>query len=132
MAKQNRLGKDPLAWIQSTQIPDNPIESKPDLQSNLSLQSNPELQSTQNYPGDGVSESAKVKKTTHAGLQDGWTRATFIVKEDHLETLKSLAYYQRRNIKEVLEEAMVTYFQANQAEISEANLLYSKSGKKSR
>jgi hypothetical protein len=30
-------------------------------------------------------------KTTQRGLQDGWTRATFILRKHHLEELKALA-----------------------------------------
>ena len=42
-------------------------------------------------------------------LPAGWTRATFIIKEDQVGQLKALAYYHRRPLKEVLEEALVKY-----------------------
>jgi hypothetical protein len=48
-------------------------------------------------------------KTTQQGLQDGWTRATFILRRHHLEELKALAYWERRTIKEVIDEALETY-----------------------
>ena len=48
-------------------------------------------------------------KTTRRGLQDGWTRATFILTRDHLEKLKALAYWERKTIKEVVDEALGTY-----------------------
>jgi hypothetical protein len=48
-------------------------------------------------------------KTTQRGLQDGWTRATFILKKDHLEKLKALAYWERKTIKEVVDEALGSY-----------------------
>jgi len=48
-------------------------------------------------------------KTTQQGLQDGWTRATFILKKDHLEKLKALAYWERKTIKEVVDEALGSY-----------------------
>jgi hypothetical protein len=48
-------------------------------------------------------------KTTQRGLQDGWTRATFILKKNHLEKLKALAYWERRTIKEVVDEALGAY-----------------------
>jgi hypothetical protein len=48
-------------------------------------------------------------KTTQQGLQDGWTRATFILKERHLEELKTLAYWERKTIKEVVDEALGSY-----------------------
>jgi hypothetical protein len=69
-------------------------ESKPGLQSK---QSKPELQ---RIPG---------KPTPQAGLPDGWTRATFIVRKAHQEQLKALAYYHRRPLKDILEEALTRY-----------------------
>ena len=48
-------------------------------------------------------------KTTQLGLHDGWTRATFILRKNHLEKLKALAYWERRTIKEVIDEALESY-----------------------
>jgi hypothetical protein len=48
-------------------------------------------------------------KTTQQGLHDGWTRATFILRKHHLEELKALAYWERRTIKEVIDEALASY-----------------------
>ena len=48
-------------------------------------------------------------KTTQQGLQDGWTRATFILRKHHLEKLKALAYWERKTIKEVIDEALGSY-----------------------
>jgi len=50
-------------------------------------------------------------KTTQRGLQDGWTRATFILRKQHLEELKALAYWERRTIKEVMDEALGSYLE---------------------
>jgi hypothetical protein len=50
-------------------------------------------------------------KTTQQGLQDGWTRATFILRKHHLEKLKELAYWERRTIKEVIDEALDSYLE---------------------
>jgi hypothetical protein len=49
-------------------------------------------------------------KTSQQGLQDGWTRATFILRKDYLEKLKALAYWERKKIKEVINEALRLYF----------------------
>jgi len=43
------------------------------------------------------------------GLHDGWTRATFILRKHHLEGLKALAYWERKTIKEVIDEALGSY-----------------------
>jgi hypothetical protein len=48
-------------------------------------------------------------KTTQRGLQDGWTRATFILRKDYLEKLKELASWERKTIKEVIDEALGSY-----------------------
>jgi hypothetical protein len=48
-------------------------------------------------------------KTSYDGLREGWTRATFILREDYLEKIKSLAYWKRRNIKEVMDDVLGDY-----------------------
>ena len=40
------------------------------------------------------------------GLSSTWTRATFIVRKNHLKGLKALALKQRRRLKEVLDEIL--------------------------
>ena len=50
-------------------------------------------------------------KTTQQGLQDGWTRATFILRKHHLEKIKELAYWERKTIKEVIDEALGSYLE---------------------
>jgi hypothetical protein len=50
-------------------------------------------------------------KTSYDGLREGWTRATFILREDYLQKIKSLAYWKRKNIKEVMDEALEEYLQ---------------------
>jgi len=48
-------------------------------------------------------------KTSYDGLREGWTRATFILREDYLEKIKSLAYWKRKNIKEVMDDVLEGY-----------------------
>jgi len=50
-------------------------------------------------------------QTSQKGLKDGWTRATFILRKDYLEKLKSISYWQRRKIKEVIDEALRSYLE---------------------
>jgi len=52
---------------------------------------------------------ANLFKSSQAGLQHGWTRATFIVQTELLEKVKALAYWERRSIKEVIDEALEFY-----------------------
>jgi hypothetical protein len=57
--------------------------------------------------------------TKHAGLQPGWTRASFIVREANLNKIKALAYWERRGIKEVLDEALLAYLGAKEDVLTE-------------
>jgi hypothetical protein len=50
-----------------------------------------------------------LNKTSEKGLQEGWTRATFILRRDYLERLKVSAYWERKKIKEVIDEALALY-----------------------
>lgn len=47
--------------------------------------------------------------STKKGLKTDETRATFIVREDLLEKLKAIAYWERLNIKDVINEALDRY-----------------------
>jgi hypothetical protein len=48
-------------------------------------------------------------KSSQKGLQEGWTRATFILRDDYLQRIKGLAYWDRKSVKEVIDEAIGTY-----------------------
>ena len=43
------------------------------------------------------------------GLQHGWTRATFVLRKDYLSKLKAVSYWDRKKIKEVIDEALGDY-----------------------
>lgn len=99
------------------------LEAKPKkIEETPGILSKPSKQDKQGPPSK---HSTLVRPTPQAGLPEGWTRATFIVREESLELLKALAYYQRRQIKEVVDEALSKYL--HKAETSEAMKLYSKS-----
>jgi hypothetical protein len=49
--------------------------------------------------------------TTSKGLRPGWTRATFIVREETVQQLKAVAYWDRKELKRVVEEAFQVYLQ---------------------
>lgn len=57
------------------------------------------------------SAAVSPSKSSQEGLSNGWTRATFIVQEEHLEKLKALAYWERVTIKEVVADALSLYLQ---------------------
>ena len=48
-------------------------------------------------------------KSSQRGLQTGWTRATFILRSDYLEKVKAAAYWERKSLKEVVDEALGAY-----------------------
>lgn len=82
------LGSIPkgLAWINSKKEPTKEIPKK-----------------------NSSSARSKIVKTSQQGLIEGWTRATFIIKQHHCEKLKALAYWDRKTVKEVIEEALHAY-----------------------
>ena len=47
--------------------------------------------------------------SSQQGLKDGWTRATFILKKEYLDKIKGLAYWERKKVKEVMDEALEAY-----------------------
>jgi hypothetical protein len=50
-------------------------------------------------------------KTSQKGLKKGWTRATFILRDDYLEKIKALAYWERKKVKEVVDDLLGCYLQ---------------------
>jgi hypothetical protein len=50
--------------------------------------------------------------TSQRGLHKGWTRNTFILRKDHLEKIKGLAYWERKTIKDVVDEALGSYLRS--------------------
>ncbi|MDK9699874.1 MAG: hypothetical protein OEM52_07015 [bacterium] len=127
-----RMGQNPLDWIgagrgeeaaaaPATKPAVKPVDSKPGKpkpHSTPVTQSVPSLQSTQSVPEttqlddpSPTSNAAPAERTSsRAGLPEGWTRATFIVKENTLNTVKEYAYWERKEIKTVIEEALTLYF----------------------
>lgn len=51
----------------------------------------------------------EITKTSQIGTKEKETRATFIVNEDLLEKLKSLAYWDRVLIKDIVNNALEDY-----------------------
>lgn len=59
--------------------------------------------------GRPTTSTREVTKTSQEGTREGETRATFIVKESTLETLKALAFFERKQIKATVQEALEAY-----------------------
>ncbi len=54
-----------------------------------------------------------ITKTSQEGLKEGWTRATFIMREHLLEKLKAQAYWERIEIKELINTIFSSYFKSS-------------------
>lgn len=108
MAKETRLGTDPLQWIQDSRN----NESESSTQSVLSTQSVHQKPQT----GGTRRNSRVITTASQEGLPDGWIRATFIVQEHQLAQIKALAYWERKQIKEVITEALGAYLTGRQVE----------------
>jgi hypothetical protein len=66
---------------------------------------------------NAVGQVMLIAKSSQEGLKDGWTRATFILRKDHLEKIKALSYWKRRNIKEVLDEILEGYLKGKRIKL---------------
>ena len=49
------------------------------------------------------------KSTSKDGLEKGWTRATFIVREDLLDQFKDYAWTERMTHKEAMEKILTEF-----------------------
>jgi len=61
-----------------------------------------------------------VSKTSQAGTKENETRATFIVDEAVLESLKTVAHWERSSIKEAVAQALKDYLSTKQQVLTEA------------
>lgn len=86
-----RLGADPLEWIKDTR--------KETEEAGGGRQS---IHGGQIIPGRVLSPAKK-------GLKPGWSRYTLIARDEYLERIKALAYWDRVDIKEVVDEALGAY-----------------------
>jgi hypothetical protein len=56
--------------------------------------------------GRPKTQTKVITKSSQEGTKENETRATFIVNEDLLEKLKAIAYWERKQYKEVINEAL--------------------------
>lgn len=66
----------------------------------------------------------EITKTSQKGTKENETRATFIVQEDLLDKLKSLAYWERVLIKDIVNQALedhITRYEKKNGPIKEAS-----------
>jgi len=86
------LGKGFNAYIPDTEKKDTPQRNKESVKR-----------------GRPTTSTREVTKSSQEGTRPGETRATFIVQEGTLETLKALAFFERKQIKATVQEALEAY-----------------------
>jgi len=80
--------------------------------------------------GRPTTSTRELTKTSQEGTREGETRATFIVRENTLETFKALAYWERKQIKEMMQEAMTAYLATRTpSQLKQAEKAYQEKGK---
>jgi hypothetical protein len=72
-----------------------------------------------------------VTKTSAAGTKPGEIRATFIINEAQLESVKALAYWERLSIKDVLAQAIEAHLASKKRELPKAVESYKSKAKAS-
>jgi hypothetical protein len=66
----------------------------------------------------------EISKTSQVGTKAGETRATFIMNEEQLESVKAIAYWDRISIKEVLSQAIDDYLAKKKPGLAKALSAY--------
>ncbi len=104
MGSENRSVDPPFFWNAENKRPkpaDNNVDNEWDY--------TPIALISKTSPRDGSRNAAR------AGLKEGWIRATFIIRENNLKKLKELAYWTRKDLKQVADEAIAAYLAAHES-----------------
>lgn len=62
--------------------------------------------------GRPKTQTKEITKSSQEGTIEGETRATFIVKEDLLQKLKAVAFWERAQIKAIINQALEDFLHA--------------------
>ena len=110
MAKKMLINADMLLATPRRNEPIEPIAPKIEDQKIQAPASfiNPVIE-VENPRTDIEDKKTPVITSVQRGLKVGETRATFIVKEDALEKIKAIAYWDRQNIKDIVQIAIDAY-----------------------
>ncbi len=102
-----RLGADPFHRGQMEQVIDTLTATQPEKKEEPKKKT--VIKAGGRKPGRPVTNTRDTSKSSQEGLPEGWTRASFILKEETLEKLKDYAYTDRKQIKEVITEALDSF-----------------------
>ena len=111
---ERRLGRDPFAQSGLDKIFTPVVEqaitptSKPFKPSKpRTVKAKPRIKASGEVKTPHVSHMSA--SASSQGLPEGWTRATFIVRQDLVHKVKRAAYWDRKQIKDIVTEALDAY-----------------------
>ena len=108
MQTKRNQDQEPFFWIKGGQ------RATPD-----SIQTPMRAPEAIGAPKSTAKSHQSIGDTKHAGLKTGWTRASFIVREEYLLKIKGQAYRERRGIKDILDEALQRYLESRKDGLTE-------------
>jgi len=79
--------------------------------------------------GRPKTQTKKVEKSSEEGTKAGETRATFIVTKDLLEQVKALSFWERKQIKDTIGEALEAYVKSKKGKLGAAIKEYREKGR---
>jgi len=91
------------------------VKADPPKTTETKKETQPKPQPKQGKPIKQVAQPTQTKSQTSEapaskrGLKTGWSRATFIMRDDHLDKLKALSYWDRKTIIEVITDMADSY-----------------------
>jgi hypothetical protein len=108
---ERRLGRDPFAQSGLDRIFTPVVEQATTLTSETSKPTTVKAKPRTKASGEVniPHASATSTSTSSRGLPKGWTRATFILRQDLVHKVKRAAYWDRRQIKDLVTEALDAY-----------------------
>lgn len=66
--------------------------------------------------GPDVKKGEKLTKGPEAEQEGDWIRSTFIIRKEYAENIKAAAYWERKMIKDIVDEALGVYFKNKKIE----------------
>ncbi|MCJ7515242.1 MAG: hypothetical protein MUO89_04615 [Dehalococcoidia bacterium] len=105
---ERRLGRDPFAQSGLDKIFTPVVEQATTVTSKPTIvKAKPRIKASGRVSIPPVSVIST--STSSKGLPKGWTRATFIVRQDLVRKVKRAAYWDRKQIKDLVSEALDAY-----------------------
>ena len=105
---ERRLGRDPFAQSGLDKI-FTPVVEQATSHTSKPKDVKPKPVIKESNEVDIPHESVISTTSSSKGLPEGWTRATFIVRQDLVHRVKRAAYWDRRQIKDLVTEALDAY-----------------------